>query len=131
MIEPGSGSGAGTGHLAESAGLMLKIDFLALTRDNGLALSTGDVAGRAESPVALSAETESPPVLSGREPGGTVFGIRIARGTQSGGWVSQSCTRVSAATVSTAPDCALPQPVKAVVRNAATMVERNEPVKTE
>src|SRR3954469_1927709 len=111
MIEPGSGSGAGTGHLAESAGLMLKIDFLAFTRGNRLALSAVDVAGLAESPVALSADTESPVVaLSGRVAGGTDLAIRIGRGTQSGGWVSQSWTRLSAAIVSTPPDCALPQP---------------------
>src|SRR5215210_6537444 len=132
MIDPGRGSGAGTGHRAEAAGLMLKIDFLAFTRATGPALSMADLAGLAESPVLESAAIESPWVaLSGMEAGGTVLAIRMGRGTQSGGSVSQSWIRVSAVTVSADPDWALPHPVRAVVRNAATMVERNDPVKAE
>src|SRR4051812_31532985 len=98
---------------------MLKIDFLAFTRAVGLALSMVDVAGLAESAVLESTETESPWVaLSGMEAGG-VLAIRMGRGTQSAGSVSQSWIRVSTVTVSADPDWALPHPVRAVVRNAA------------
>src|SRR5215208_2513811 len=122
MRDPGSGAGPGTGHRAESAELMLKRRFLAVTGAAFLALSARRLETLSlESPSCGPSESfrvESVLVESGlvslAATGGLARSIRIGRGTQSGGWVSQSCTVLSAA-ITAAPAWAfpLPQPITA------------------
>ena len=107
---------------------MLKIRFFAFTGEARLPLSTATeatlVVSAAESDAVESLFSESV-ALSGTATGRLASGIRIGRGVQSGGSVTQSCTVVSAAVDSRAPTCALPHPVSAGARNAATTAERN------
>src|SRR3982750_1722436 len=126
MIAPGSGSAALTGQRAESLGGKLN------SRRGGFASGATSPAGTdpesGTTVVPIESCPESPTDsrrVSVLADGGELRGIRIGRGYQSLGCVSQSCFSSPAVCWADAVARALPHPIRATVRNAMTVVERN------
>src|SRR3954469_1167564 len=120
-------------------GRAVAVSALALSATGGsrLVLSARAVSGCTDTPESklrlLPAEswTVSARTESCRTTGGVLLGIRIGRGYQSLGSVSQSCFSSPGACWATAAASALRQAKSPAVRNAVTMVERNVRIKGE
>src|SRR3954470_6226976 len=122
-----------------AAGWDVAVSALALSTRGGsrLVLSARALSPRTGTPESklrlLPAEswTVSVRTESCRTTGGVLLGIRIGRGYQSLGSVSQSCFSSPGACGEAVAASALRQPKSPAVRNAVTMVERNVRIKGE
>lgn len=130
MIDSGSGGGALTGQRAESLGLMLNELRFGLRADEDFGRTEGLESAALTLRLASRMESRSDMVLAesveSAETVGMLRGIKIARGLQSLGWTSQSCS-IPPVCWALAPADALPQPITNTVVNAAIVVERNMP----